>query len=100
MGDMTPKEITSTRLAQAPGAVVDEVLASGTTWLTRSGRRVVALVPHDQFQRAEYERDLLWAQLGRLMQAVTGHWPGNHAVSLEQLVELTEKAITDTTREP
>lgn len=97
---MTPKEITSTRLAQAPGAVVDDVLANGTTWLTRSGRRVVALVPHDRYERDEYERDLLWAQLGRLMKAFTGDWPGSPAVSLEQLVELTEKAITDTTREP
>jgi len=88
------KEIPATRLAQAPGAVVDTVLAEGPTWLTRSGRPVLALVPRDRYELQEYERDTLRDYLRRLAFVITGDMP-DRALPIADLVQLAE-ALLDT----
>lgn len=90
---MITREITATRLAQAPGAVVDDVLNEGPAWLTRSGRRVIALVPSTDHSRAEHQREVLWEQLGRLVEAAGGTWPGAHALNTAAMLDLTQDLI-------
>lgn len=98
---MSTNEITSTRLAKAPGAVVDQVLAEGTTWLTRSGRRVIAFVPRAEHETAERERTELHALVNRLLQ-VAGVAPHTTPPSVEHLAALVDmveqQAAADTTR--
>lgn len=103
-------EVTSKRLHDEPGAVIDEVRTGGPKWLTRSGRRVVALVPHDRYEHHEHQREVALDYLRRLAFVVTGEMPSSQ-LTTEQVVELGESlldtvaAVVDrsaaaTTREP
>jgi antitoxin (DNA-binding transcriptional repressor) of toxin-antitoxin stability system len=99
IGHMTP-EITSTQLAQVPGAVVDQVLTGGTTWLTRSGRRVIALVPRAEHERAEHERAELHSLVTRLLHAagVAPHTTPPGVEHLAALVDMVEQQAPATIR--
>lgn len=46
-----------------------------------------------QAQQARADLDQLWAQVGRLVHAITGDWPGSHALTVDQMLDLTERAV-------
>jgi antitoxin (DNA-binding transcriptional repressor) of toxin-antitoxin stability system len=90
------EQVPTTELKNRPGPLWARVAAGERIELVRGRSRtpVARLVQVQDDEAVRYANDQLWAQVGRLVQAITGDWPGSHALTVDQMLDLTEQAIT------